>query len=56
MTLYDTINDEIKRAMLAKIVRLDTLRAIKRSCWKQKPLRSSQELTEETITTSCKGW
>lgn len=52
MTLYDTINDEIKRAMLAKNrVRLDTLRAIKKELLEAKTAKGApQELTEETIT------
>ena len=53
MTLYDTINDEIKRAMLAKNrVRLDTLRAIKKELLEAKTAKGApQELTQEAITT-----
>ena len=53
MTLYDTINDEIKRAMLAKDkVRLETLRGIKKELQEAKTAKgASGELTEETITT-----
>lgn len=52
MTLYDTINDEIKRAMLAKDrVRLDTLRSIKKELLEAKTAKGAPEqLTEEAIT------
>ena len=53
MTLYDTINDEIKRAMLAKDkVRLETLRGIKKELLEAKTAKGAPgELTEEAITT-----
>lgn len=52
MTLYDTINDEIKRAMLAKDkVRLETLRGIKKELLEAKTAKGAPtELTEEAIT------
>lgn len=51
MTLYDTINDEIKRAMLAKDrIRLETLRGIKKEMLEAKTAKGAPaELTEEAI-------
>src|SRR5690554_379480 len=51
MTLYDTINDEIKRAMLARDkVRLDTLRGIKKELLEAKTAKDApDELTEEMV-------
>ena len=51
MTLYDTINDEIKRAMLARDkVRLDTLRGIKKELLEAKTAKDApDELTQEMV-------
>lgn len=51
MTLYDTINDEIKKAMLAKDrVRLDTLRSIKKELLEAKTAKGApQELTSDAV-------
>ena len=51
MTLYDTINDEIKRAMLARDkVRRDTLRGIKKELLEAKTAKDApDELTQEMV-------
>lgn len=53
MTLFDTINDDIKKAMLAKDkVRLDTLRGIKKEFIEAKTAKGAEdELSDERAIT-----